>query len=110
MGAGAYMFALHRVTGMILTIYLFVHLLTLGTVLQGPNGFDNMMALINNPIMRAFELVLVWIVLFHTLNGVRLIVLHLVPGASQRQLALAVTAASLLAVVASLPWFFSIRF
>lgn len=110
MNIGAYMFVLHRLSGVVLTLYLFVHLFTLGSVLQSPDGYDRMMALLNNPVARGLELVLVWLVLYHTLNGMRLVLLHLVPGLDQRQLARGALFLSFLAVVLSIPFFFAVRF
>lgn len=105
MGVGAYMFVLHRVTALALTIYLYVHLVTLGSVLQGPDSFDRAMALMNRPVIRLLELLLVWVVLLHTLNGLRLCVLAVVPGVSQRALSYAVLVVSVLIVLGSLPLF-----
>jgi succinate dehydrogenase / fumarate reductase cytochrome b subunit len=109
MNIGAYMFVFHRLSGVVLTVYLFVHLFTLGSALQGPDGYDRMMALLNNPAVRGLELVLVWLVLYHTFNGVRLVLLQVVPGLDQRRLAHAALGLSLLAIVLSIPFFFSLR-
>ncbi len=107
MGIGAYMFVMHRLTGVALTVYLYVHLITLGSILQGPDRFDQAMALMSRPGVRLMELVLIWVVLFHTLNGVRLLVLAIAPKVDQKWLACAVVAASVLIALASLPFFLS---
>lgn len=104
-GVGAFAWALHRISGLILVGYLFLHLYTLGTILQGPAPFDAAMALMARPAVRLLELALVWVVLFHALNGVRLILLHLLPQASQRALAYAVGAATVVLGLVSLPLF-----
>jgi len=95
----------HRITGLVLLGYLFLHLYTLGSILQGPAPFDTAMALMAQPAVRLLELGLVWVVLFHAFNGIRLIVLHLIPAASQRALACAVGAATVVVGLASLPLF-----
>lgn len=108
MGPGAYMYVVHRLTAILLTIYLYVHLVVLGSVLSGPDGFDRAMQMTVNPLVRLAELGLVWVVLFHALNGLRLMVVNLAPGANQRILAYAVVLTSLGIAVASLPLFLEV--
>ncbi len=105
MGTGAYMFVVHRITALVLTVYLFVHLYVLGSVLSGPNGFDRVMQMLTNPAIRLAELGLVWVVFFHAFNGLRLTALNLVPTLNQRRLAYGVVALSLGLALASLPLF-----
>jgi len=105
MGPGAYMYVVHRLTALVLTLYLFVHLYVLGSVLSGPNGFDQIMAMMATPLFRLGELGLVWVVLFHTLNGLRLAVVNLAPEVNQRVLAYGVVALSFGVALASLPLF-----
>lgn len=105
MGLGAYMFVAHRLTALALTIYLYVHLITLGAVLGGRDDFDRAMAIMNNPTVRLLELGLVWLVLFHTLNGLRLSALVLIPGASQRWLSYGVVTVFVVIMLLSLPLF-----
>lgn len=104
-GVGGFAWALHRITGLVLVGYLFLHLYTLGAILQGPAPFDTAMALMARPAVRLLELALIWVVLFHALNGIRLILVHIVPWASQRALAYAVGAATVVLGLASLPLF-----
>lgn len=104
-GVGALAWAAHRITGCILAGYLFLHLYTLGSIVRGPQPFDTAMRLMARPAVRLLEVGLVWVALFHALNGVRLILLHLAPRASQRALAYAVGAATVVLGLASLPLF-----
>lgn len=108
MGPGAYMYVLHRITALILTFYLFVHLYVLGSVLSGPNGFDRTMDLMTDPVVRLLELGLVWVVLFHALNGLRLTAVNLAPQLNQRLLALGVVVVSLGLALISLPLFLEV--
>jgi succinate dehydrogenase/fumarate reductase cytochrome b subunit len=63
------------------------------------------MALMDTPTVRLLELLLVWLVLFHALNGLRLVALSLAPGLNQRGLSYAVVIGSALIVLVSLPLF-----
>lgn len=103
MGLGATMFVLHRLTGVALTVYVFVHLVTLGSVLRGRTDFDRVMAILDGPSVRILEVLLVAAVLFHTMNGLRLVALALTPRADQKWLAYAVIAVSLMGLLLSAP-------
>lgn len=105
MGIGLYMFVGHRLTAVALTVYLYVHLVTLGSVLQGPDDFDRVMALMDTPTIRVLELVLVWIVLFHMLNGLRLTLLAIAPTMNNRWLAYGIVGLSIAVVLLSVPLF-----
>lgn len=105
MGIGAYMFVAHRLAAVGLTVYLYVHLVTLGRVLTGPEGFDRAMALMNTPAIRLLELALVWVVLFHMLNGIRVSLLAMFPWLNQKWLSYAVISVSVAIAVLSLPFF-----
>ena len=99
------MFVAHRLTAVAITVYFYVHLVTLGSVLKGREDFDRTMALMNGTTVRVLELALVALVLFHTLNGLRLSLLALFPVASQRWLSYGVITVSVLLVILSLPVF-----
>jgi succinate dehydrogenase / fumarate reductase cytochrome b subunit len=105
MGIGATLFVMHRLTGVALTVYLYLHLITLGSILQGQDRFNQAMEWMSRPTVRLMELVLVWMVLFHTMNGLRLIVLAIAPKIDQKWLAYSVVAVSVLITLASVPFF-----
>jgi len=98
------MYVAHRLCGVALTVYLYVHLITLGSVLQGPDGFDRAMSLMDTATVKLLELFLIWVAAFHALNGLRLSVVAVAPSASQKRLAYMVVAVSLLVVLASWPF------
>lgn len=103
---GYYMWLVHRITGILLVVYLFAHILTLSAALRGAEAFNQTLRAFDNPVVRAFELGLVAIVVFHTLNGLRLIALDLFPSWSHEYLAFAVLLISLGVIVISVPFFF----
>ena len=67
-----YGFMLNRITALGLTLYLFLHLIVLGTLAQGPDAYDNFLKLIENPILKFGELLVVAAVFIHGLNGIRI--------------------------------------
>lgn len=106
LGLEGYLWVAHRLSGVVLILYLFVHLLTLSTVLRGPEGFDAAMAAMHRPVVRLFEWVLVIVATYHALNGLRLFALHAAPGRLQRPLSYGVIVASVLVAALMLPVFF----
>ncbi len=68
------MFILHRVTGLALLAYLVLHIVTVSTaLLAGRAAFDRTMATLARPGFLALDVALVGCVLFHALNGLRVI-------------------------------------
>ncbi len=77
-------FILMRLTGIGLVFYLFLHLTVLSTLARGPQAWDAFIALARSPLFVAFDGVLIFGMLYHGLNGLRVILLGLGVG-SRRQ-------------------------
>jgi len=65
-------FILNRVTALGLTLYLFMHLIVLGTLSQGPSAYDQFIAFAKNPIFKVGEMLVIAAGLIHGLNGIRI--------------------------------------
>jgi succinate dehydrogenase / fumarate reductase cytochrome b subunit len=74
---GTWAFALNRVTGLLLVLYLGVHLAVLSLLARGPSAYDAFIALASHPLAILFDLGLAGVLLYHGLNGIRLILLGL---------------------------------
>lgn len=74
--AGLLAWVVHRVTGIALTLYLFLHLYVLGS-LRDPEKFQGMMSLAKSPWVKAAEFGLLALVAAHALNGARVMLLEL---------------------------------
>jgi succinate dehydrogenase / fumarate reductase cytochrome b subunit len=70
---GSWAFALNRITALGLTFYLFLHLIILGRLAQGPGAYDQFLELIENPFIKFGEWLVVAAVILHGLNGIRII-------------------------------------
>lgn len=80
-------FALNRLTGIGLTVYLFLHLVVLSTLLRGEEGWDAFVRLARSPYFLAMDVVLIFGMLFHGLNGIRVALVGMGIGArTQRAL------------------------
>jgi len=71
---GSFAWIVHRVTGIALALYLCVHLLVLSS-LRDPQRYELLMNLMKDPSVRLAEVSLLFLVIAHTLNGVR-VMLH----------------------------------
>ncbi|WP_164517846.1 MULTISPECIES: succinate dehydrogenase, cytochrome b556 subunit [unclassified Mycobacterium] len=72
---GMWAFALHRITGATIFFFLFVHVLDTALVRVSPEAYNAVISTYKTPLVGLMELGLVAAVLFHGLNGVRLILI-----------------------------------
>ncbi|GLV80524.1 succinate dehydrogenase, cytochrome b556 subunit [Streptomyces lavendulae subsp. lavendulae] len=63
----------HRVTGVLIFFFLFVHVLDTALVRVSPEAYDDVVATYKTPIVALLEYGLVAAILFHALNGLRVI-------------------------------------
>jgi succinate dehydrogenase / fumarate reductase cytochrome b subunit len=70
---GSWAFALNRITAIGLTFYLFLHLIVLGRLAQGPGAYDQFLLLTENPLIKLGEWAVVAAAILHGLNGIRVI-------------------------------------
>lgn len=69
---GMWSWAAHRITGVLIFFFLFVHVLDTAMVRVSPNAYDTSIELYKTPLFVLFELGLCGAVLFHAFNGLRL--------------------------------------
>ncbi|NLV79935.1 MAG: succinate dehydrogenase, cytochrome b556 subunit [Rhodococcus sp.] len=68
---GMWSWVLHRITGVATFFFLFVHVLDTALVRVNPETYDAVIETYKNPIVGLMELGLVAMVLYHALNGLR---------------------------------------
>jgi succinate dehydrogenase cytochrome b subunit len=68
---GWWAFALNRLTGHILILYLVLHLLVLSQLVDGPAGWDRLLTVFGSRPFLVADTLLIAAVVFHGLNGVR---------------------------------------
>lgn len=74
--AGYLAWAMHRLTGIGLIGYIFVHLYILSHV-RDAGEFEKLMSMMRHPLMKMAEIGLLALVLSHALNGIRLTMIDL---------------------------------
>ncbi|HTX09167.1 MAG TPA: hypothetical protein VME22_11185 [Solirubrobacteraceae bacterium] len=70
-GHGGRALALHRVTGVVILFYLYLHLGVLSMLLIGRSAWSSFLSLVTAKGFLAFEAVLIAAVAYHGLNGIR---------------------------------------
>lgn len=72
-GIGMIFRYLHMVTGVALLSYIIINAIILILLTLGEEKFDSVMSLMHSPYILILEMFLLLSVLFHTLNGIRII-------------------------------------
>ena len=94
-------FVLRRFTGVALVLYLFTHMWVIGSITQGPEVFDARLNLVQTPFFKLAEIALLAAVVYHGLDGIRLLLVNWFKITDYRKsLLYAVLALSVLLVIA----------
>src|SRR3954468_19471345 len=70
---GMWSWVAHRITGVLTFFFLFAHVLDTALVRVSPESYDRVIDTYKNPFVNLMEVGLVGAVLFHALNGLRVI-------------------------------------
>lgn len=81
-------FVVHRLSGILLAIFLPLHFLALGQALSGEAALDAFLAWTQRPMLKASEIVLVFLLAAHLTGGLRLLVIEFVGWRRESQTAL----------------------
>ena len=84
-GLGFIAFALQRITGLGLVLYLLLHMVILTTLLQGEAAWDQFVAIAKSPAMLLLDLLLITGILIHGLNGLRVSIVGLGYGVKKHK-------------------------
>ena len=87
-------FMVHRVSGILLTLFLPVHFFALGSALEGVAAFDTFLAWTERPLVKFAEWGIVLLLAAHLGGGLRVLALEFLPWRDWQK-SLAATAAAL---------------
>lgn len=83
--SGSWAWILHRITGIALTGYIMLHIIALSSLqkhkIDGGKAFNEEMELFSSPFFLFLEWLLFAFVLFHSLNGIRIVLIDFANGA-----------------------------
>ncbi len=69
---GMWAYALNRITGIGLIVYLYLHLVVLSTLSRGPGAWEAFVSLARQPYFLILDVILLAGILIHGLNGLRI--------------------------------------
>ena len=72
---GMWSWVAHRITGALTFFFLFAHVLDTALVRVSPEAYDTVIATYKTPLVNLMEVGLVGAVLYHALNGLRIILI-----------------------------------
>jgi len=85
-GVGMWAWLFHRVSGLVLVLYLFAHIAVISQArLRGAAGFDSLFKTLESPFFVILDLALIAAVLYHGLNGIRVLLFDLGVGIRQHK-------------------------
>ena len=74
---GTWAWILHRLSGMALIFYLVLHTWVIHHIQKSPEEFNVIMEFLSSPLFKLGELGLFGVILYHTLNGIRIVLIDL---------------------------------
>jgi fumarate reductase subunit D len=98
---GYWAFLAHRITGILLTLFLPAHFFALGSALEGAAAFDSFLAWTERPLVKFAEWGIVLLLAAHLGGGLRVLALEFLPWRNwQKNLAAAAAAAAIVVSLA----------
>jgi succinate dehydrogenase / fumarate reductase cytochrome b subunit len=82
--SGQWAFVGHRVTGFLVFFFLLLHIVDVSLV-RWPEKYNDVHELYGNVLLRLFEVGLLFALLFHALNGLRIVLLDFFPEGVRNQ-------------------------
>ncbi len=84
---GMWAWILHRLTGLGLVLYIFIHIVLMSSsLLRGRQAFDAMLSyLMGHPVFQVLETLLLGAALYHGFNGIRILLFDLGLGIGVRR-------------------------
>jgi succinate dehydrogenase / fumarate reductase, cytochrome b subunit len=98
---GQWSWLAHRVTGVAVILFLFAHIVDTAVVAWGPEAYERVVAVYHNWVVKLLELGLVAAVLYHAINGVKVMIFDFWPTSAKhmKPIAAATTLLFLLSMV-----------
>lgn len=82
---GQWSWMLHRAAGLGIVLFLYLHIFDIWLIGLGKDVFNDFLFLYNAPVFKVFETFLIFGVLFHAVNGARIVLVDLMPGMARHQ-------------------------
>lgn len=86
-GTGQWAWAIHRAAGLGVLAFLLLHIFDIFLAAFGPQAFNDLLFLYKGPAARLLEVVLLFGLLYHAINGLRIILADFIPMLASRNIA-----------------------
>lgn len=84
-GLGFRVFAFNRIVALLLTAYLAMHFAVISSLYLGEPAYDRLMTLFRSPPFLAFDVALILALVYHGLDGIRLVLVTLTVGTRHQE-------------------------
>ena len=82
--SGQWAFVTHRVTGFLVFFFLLLHIIDVSLIAR-PHLYDEVHELYGNVLLRLFEVGLLFALVYHSLNGLRIVMIDFFPSAIRQE-------------------------
>jgi succinate dehydrogenase / fumarate reductase cytochrome b subunit len=82
--SGQWAFVAHRITGFLVFFFLLLHIVDVSLVSR-PRLYDQVHQLYGNVVLRLFEVGLLAALVYHSLNGLRIVMIDFFPGSIRNE-------------------------
>ncbi len=86
--SGQWAFVSHRISGFLVFFFLLLHVVDVSLINVSPRLYDEVHELYGNVLLRLFEVGLLAALVFHSFNGLRIVMIDFFPGAIRNQRAM----------------------
>jgi len=83
--SGQWAFMAHRITGFLVLMFLLLHVVDVSLINASPRLYNEVHDLYGNVFLRLFEVGLLGALLFHSFNGLRIVIYDFFPGTIRRE-------------------------
>ena len=83
--SGQWSFVAHRITGFLVFMFLLLHIVDVSLVNIDPDLYNTVHELYGNVLLRLFEVGLLFALLYHSMNGLRIVLVDFFPGVIRRE-------------------------
>jgi succinate dehydrogenase / fumarate reductase, cytochrome b subunit len=99
---GQWSWIAHRITGVAVILFLFAHVIDTAVIGWGPTAYNRVVSVYENWVVRLLELGLVAAVLYHAINGMKIIVIDFWPSTTRHYKAMSLVSTGIF-VAAMIP-------
>ena len=99
---GTFSWILHRITGLLLLVYLLLHLYVIGSATRGPEAFNQTLGFVQQPLFHFLEIGLILVVFYHMVNGISISIMDFADISRKHKTMVVITVAvfAIIAIVA----------